>query len=153
MPNQPVTQERKLTLVSILLVEHRTLRELMGAMGRWLVDGISKEAVRERAKVLAIALDSHALREETELFDPLRARSAAARHLIEMMELVHEEARGLFEEIETAADPAGKMWTVLEMTEAHFVREEQELFPLAEQLLTPEELTPQVAFLMEGAQP
>jgi hypothetical protein len=57
-----------------------------------------------------------------------------------MMELVHQEVRDLFEEIETAADPVSRIWTILEMTEAHFVREEQELFPLAEQLLTPEEL-------------
>ena len=131
-----------LTIISILLVEHRMLRDLMEAMGQWLVAGISPEASRERAKVLAVALATHARREEAELFDPLRARSEGARHLIEMMEIVHEEARSLFEEVETATDPASKMWTILEMTEAHFVREEQELFPLAEQLLTPEELAP-----------
>lgn len=137
---QDLTDRTALNLISILLVEHRMLRDLMQAMSRWLVAEIPPDALQGRAKVLEIALDAHARREETELFEPLRSRSVGARHLIEMMELVHEEARGLFEEIETAKDPASKMWTILEMTEAHFVREEQELFPVAEQLLAPEEL-------------
>ncbi len=140
MQAQTEREQTGLTIISILLVEHRMLRELMEAMGQWLVAGISPEAVQERAKVLAVALDTHARREESELFDPLRARSQTAHHLIDMMEIVHVEVRDLFEEIETAADPASKMWTILEMTEAHFVREEQEVFPFAEQLLTPEQL-------------
>ncbi len=135
------------SIISILLVEHRMLRELMQAMSEWLVAGLSPEAVRERARVLAVALDTHAGREEQELFNPLGRRSDTARHLIDMMELVHDEVRSLFEEIESAPDPASKMWTVLEMTEAHFVREEQELFPLAETLLAPEELERQETML------
>ncbi len=140
MQAQTMTEQRELTVISVMLVEHRTLRELMEAMSRWLVAGISPEAVRERGRVLAVALDTHAQREEEQVFGPLIAHSEVARHLVEMMEVVHEEVRSLFEEIETAEDPASKMWTIVEMTEAHFVREEQEVFPLAEQLLTPEEL-------------
>ncbi len=132
-----------LSTISILLVEHRMLRELMGAMSDWLAAGLAPDAVRERALVLAVALNAHAGREEEELFNPLGARSDTARHLIDMMELVHDEVRSLFEEIETDPDPTSKMWTILEMTEAHFVREEQELFPLAEILLTTEELAQQ----------
>ncbi len=137
MQAQNAIEQTNINIISILLVEHRMLRELMEAMGRWLVAGIPAEAIRERGQVLAVALDSHAVREEAELFDLLRTRSGTARHLIDMMEIVHEEVRNLFEEIETAVDPVSKMWTILEMTEAHFIREEQELFPLAEQLLGP----------------
>ncbi len=140
MQTQTVSEQTELTIISILLVEHRMLRELMEAMGQGLVAGISPEAAQERAKMLDVALDTHARREEQELFDPLRSRSEGARHLIDMMEIVHEEVRSLFEEIESAPDPASKLWTILEMTDAHFVREEQEVFPLAEQLLTPEQL-------------
>ncbi len=133
-------QQTELTIISILLVEHRMLREIMQAMSGWIIAGVSSTALQERAQVIAIALDTHARREEKELFNSLCSRSVTARHLVDMMELVHQEVRDLFEEIETAADPVSRMWTILEMTEAHFVREEQELFPLAEQLLTPEEL-------------
>ncbi len=130
----------ELTIVSILLVEHRMLREMMEAMSDWIMSGISIRAMQERAHVISVALDTHARREEQELFNMLSSRSPAARHLVDMMELVHQEVRDLFEEIETASDPVSRMWTILEMTEAHFVREEQEVFPLAEQLLTAQEL-------------
>ncbi|OQY83062.1 MAG: hypothetical protein B6D41_17530 [Chloroflexi bacterium UTCFX4] len=134
---EPTTE---LTIVSILLVEHRMLREIMHAMSDWLGAGISIAAMQERARVIAVALDAHALREEQELFNTLSARSPGARHLVDMMELVHQEVRDLFEELETATEPVSRMWTILEMTEAHFVREEQEVFPLAEHLLSPQEL-------------
>jgi hemerythrin-like domain-containing protein len=127
-------------ITDLLLIEHRLLRELMAAMNNWLLANTAPEALRERAAVLAVALDVHARREEEQLFAPLRARSEGARHLVEMMELVHDEARSLFEEIETEKDPKGKLWTILEMTEAHFMREEQEVFPLAESLLEPADL-------------
>ncbi|RIK25909.1 MAG: hypothetical protein DCC52_10785 [Chloroflexi bacterium] len=148
--HKPLTE---LTIISILLVEHRTLRELMEAMSQWLIAGISTQAKRERAAVLSVALDAHARREEEELFKSLRARSVTARHLVEMMELVHDEVRDLFDEVQTDADPTSKLWTVLEMTEAHFVREEQEVFPLAEQLLAREELARQeISIAEKGAQ-
>ncbi len=131
--------EDTIDVIAMLLIEHRMLRELMEAMGSWLVAGLGEQGVRERAAVLAFALDVHAKREEQQLFMPLRSRSATARHLIEMMELVHDEVRELYEEIRTVPDPAGKLWTIIEMTAAHFVREEQELFPLAETVLTPAE--------------
>ncbi len=137
---QPTIERENLAITSILLVEHRLLRELMTAMNGWLVGNVPAEVLRERAAVLAVALDVHAKREEDQLFASLRALSDAARHLVEMMELVHDEVRSLFEEVETASDPKGRLWTILEMTEAHFVREEQEVFPFAETLLEPQEL-------------
>lgn len=140
MPEQIKETGTGLTIISILLVEHRMLRELLQAMSDWLSAGLAVPALQERAHVIAVALDAHARREEQELFAPFCSRSPTARHLVDMMELVHQEVRDLFDEIETAADPIGRMWTILELTEAHFVREEQELFPLAEQLLSPQEL-------------
>lgn len=140
MPEQVKETKAELTIISILLVEHRMLREMMQAMSDWLAAGLSIAALQERARVIVIALDAHARREEQELFNMLAARSPTARHLVDMMELVHQEVRDLFAEIETAADPLKRMWTILELTETHFVREEQEVFPLAEQLLVPQEL-------------
>lgn len=126
---------RGLTTISVILVEHRLLRELMHAMQEALLAHAPVESLRGRAALLEVAIDRHAAREEEQLFAPLRARSETARHLIEMMEIVHDEVRGLFEEIQVEPDPISKLWTVLEMTEAHFGREENELFPLAESLL------------------
>ena len=138
-----VQNDPRLAITSILLIEHRLLRELMQAMEHALLANVPAEGLRERAVMLAIALDNHATREEEQLLTPLRARSETARHLVEMMEIVHDEVRGLFEEIQSAAEPQSKLWTILEITEAHFEREEQEVFPLARALMERVERTSQ----------
>ncbi len=128
-------------ITDILRVEHRLLRALLEAMSAWLVARTPPEVLRERAVVLAVALDDHARREEQQLFEPLRSRSEGARHLIGQMEIVHDEVRGLFEEIVVPSrDPKDRLWTILQLTEEHFVREEEAVFPLAEALLDPDEL-------------
>ena len=135
-----VTDSANLTLTEILRVEHRTLRELMAAMERWLLDHVSPDALRERAAMLEVALDTHATREEKLLFDLLRPRSETARHLVDNMVIVHDEVRGLFEQIVESADPTSDLWTVLQITEEHFNVEEKEVFPLAERLMERDEL-------------
>lgn len=135
----------RLAITSILLVEHRLLRELMRAMESALLANVPASALRERAAMLGIALDWHARREEDQLLTPLRTRSETARHLVDMMEIVHDEVRALFEEIQSDADPKSKLWTILEMTEAHFQREEQEVFPLAQLLMPVDELAQPVS--------
>ncbi len=140
-----VTDSGDLTITEILRVEHRTLRELMAAMERWLLDQVSPEALRERAATLEVALDTHATREEEWLFAPLRTRSEAARHLIENMEIVHDEVRSLFQQIAEASDPTSDLWTVLQITEEHFNIEEKDVFPMAERLMMRDELARQGA--------
>lgn len=130
----------RLAITSILLVEHRMLRELMGAMESALLANVPADALRERAAMLEIAVDRHAAREEEQLLALLRTRSETARHLVDMMEIVHDEVRALFEEIQSDPDPKSKLWTILEMTEAHFQREEREVFPLARSLMPADEL-------------
>lgn len=72
-----VRDSANLTITEILRVEHRTLRELM-AVERWLLAGVSPNALRERAAMLEVALNTHATREEELLFASLRARSDTA---------------------------------------------------------------------------
>lgn len=127
-------------IINILLIEHWMLRELMHALEQALLAKLPSEALRERAAKLEIALDAHARREEAQLLDPLRTRSETARHLVDMMELVHDEVRDLFAEIRMESDPTSKLWTILEMTQAHFESEERKLFPLAPELMSEEEL-------------
>ncbi len=138
--NFRVTDSANLTLTDILRVEHRTLRELMAAMERWLLDHVSPDALRERAAMLEVALDTHAAREEELLFAPLRTRSETARHLIDNMEIVHDEVRTLFEQIAESSDPTPDLWTVLQITEEHFNVEEKDVFSLAERLMPHDEL-------------
>lgn len=140
----PSLGEVKIT--TVLRVEHRLLRVMMEAMSDWLSKAPSSASaeMRERVALLAVALETHALREEKHLFAQLRPLSEQARHLVDMMEIVHDEVRGLFEEIETMANPKEHLWTVLDITETHFVREDVEVFPLADHLL-PGELLEELA--------
>ena len=127
-------------ITTVLRVEHRLLRVMMEAMSDWLstASPSASTEMRQRSALLAVALENHALREEKYLFSRLRPLSDLARHLVDMMVLVHDEVRGLFEEIETMANPKEHIWTILDLTETHFVREDEEVFPLAEQLMVPE---------------
>ncbi len=127
---------QQIRITSILLIEHRVLRDLMQAMELALLAKTSAAALRERALMLQVAIETHAAREEEQLFTPVKARSETARHLIDMMELVHAEVSDLFRQVQGETDPARTLWTILEMTAAHFDREEQQVFPLAETLLS-----------------
>jgi iron-sulfur cluster repair protein YtfE (RIC family) len=130
-----------MTITDVLRTEHRLLRTMMQALGDELAEEAPAEALRQRGIMLGIALEAHAQREEQMLFAPLRSHSATIQHLITLMEVVHDEVRTLLEEI---ADPArstrGRLWAILDLTEEHFVKEEDELFPLAELLLESETL-------------
>lgn len=127
-------------ITDVLRVEHRLLRAMMELMSQWVAGPTPADALRERATMLSTALEAHAQREEKQLFEPLRPRSETARHLVDRMELVHDEVRGLFEEIASGREPKERLWTVLDLTEAHFVREEEEVFPLAEEVIALERL-------------
>ena len=94
----------------------------MDVAAAYVTPDIDRKADAERVARRVLALDRHATREEEQLLALLRTRSERARHLVEMMEIVHDEVRGLFEEIQSDSDPKNKLWTILEMTEAHFER-------------------------------
>ena len=135
MESTPYQEQAGVAITSVLLIEHRVLRELMAEMERALLAKMSPATLRGSALMLEVALDNHATREEEQLFARVRTRSDTAQHLVEMMEIVHGEVRDLFEQVQKDADPQRNLWTILEMTAAHFGREEKELFPLAEALM------------------
>jgi len=119
-----------------LLIEHELLRKMMEAMGQWLTESVAPDKLRERAVMLEVAIDDHAVREEQQLFVPLRAYSNRARDLVNLMEVVHTEVRDLFEEVaDPARDPKERLWTILMLTDEHFNKEETAVFPMAEELM------------------
>ncbi len=123
-----------------LQIEHDLLRKMMEAMSQWLTESVPADKLRERAVMLAVAIEDHAAREEQQVFAPLRAYSNSARELVNLMELVHEEVRDLFEEVaDPARDPKERLWTILMLTDEHFSKEEVAVFPLAEQIMGTEQ--------------
>jgi hemerythrin-like domain-containing protein len=125
-------------ITDVLRVEHILLRTMMAHVSDWLTASMPPETMRERVALLNVVLETHARREEKRLFDTLRHRSDTALHLVDMMVVVHDEVRGLFEEIEAGTEPIERVWTILDLTDTHFRREDEEVFPLAEELIEPE---------------
>ena len=134
----PYAHLTSVRITDVLRVEHILLRTMMAQVSDWLAASVPPETIRERVALLNVALETHAQREEKRLFDTLRRRSDAALHLVDMMVVVHDEVRGLFKEIEAGAEPIERLWTILDLTETHFRREDKEVFPLAEELIEPE---------------
>src|SRR5512144_1902687 len=87
----------EVTITSVLRVEHRLLRVMMEAMAEWLAQAPpdASAEMRHRLSLLSLALEVHAQREERNLFPQLGPRSELARHLVDMMVIVHDEVRGL----------------------------------------------------------
>lgn len=126
-------------ITELLEVEHEFLRSLMETFSQWIAEGVAPDKLRERAAMLEIAIDDHAVREEKLLFEPLAACSTGARELIGLMEMVHVEVRDLFEQVaDPTRDPKEQLWTILMLTDEHFTKEETGVFPMAERLLDPE---------------
>ena len=123
-------------ITDALVAEHRLLRKMMDAMATWIAEGVTPDALRERAAMLAIAIDDHTTREEQQLFAPLCAAFTEAREQVDLMEVVHNEVRDLFAEVADPAHPPNEsLWTLLALTDEHFSKEENAVFPLAEHLM------------------
>ena len=124
-------------ITTALRIEHRILRTMMEAMAGWLAKAPATASIpmRERMGLLYLSLETHAQREEQHLFAQLRPLSARAQHLVDRMILVHDEVRDLFEELGGLENPKEHIWTILDLTETHFDREDEEVFPLAEELM------------------
>jgi hypothetical protein len=70
------------------------------------------------------------------------------------MEIAYDEVRGLFEEIGVSpCDLTDKLWTILQLTKEHFVKEENEVFPLAKDLIDFETLTQLAVAAQEARTP
>lgn len=141
-----VPEQGDTMITTLLKTEHRILRVLMEAMAEWLskAPDFVLDEMRGRTALLYVALEDHAQREERHLFTHLRPLSDRAQHLVDMMILVHDEVRDLFDAMGTLENPKGHIWTILDLTETHFGREENEVFPLAETLM-PKELLVELA--------
>lgn len=140
--NHPSRELGEVMITTVLRVEHRLLRDMMEDLAEWLSKASPGDSAQMRGRIslLGLALEAHAAREEQHLFAHLRPLSERAVHLVDMMVLVHDEVRGLLEEIEMEENPKEQIWTILDLTETHFVKEDEQVFPLAEELLSPETL-------------
>jgi hemerythrin-like domain-containing protein len=129
-------------ITDALLGEHGVLYGLLdhGAEGAgdW-----NLETVRANAEALVRVLKTHAHLENTLLFDALEPHFPAGMGPVAVMRTEHDEIEGAVERtLKTSDLEEGRrlLGEIRALAREHFSKEEQVLFPMAEQLLGAERL-------------
>jgi hemerythrin-like domain-containing protein len=114
-----------------LIDEHRDLMTIMAALRRALDDPDAD--LTGLLNQLETALDHHTDREESGLFNVLRQVEVPAQYM-GLFEHDHSHLVGL---IHVARSDRQRIDELLNRLESHMAREENDMFPAAEQLLGP----------------
>jgi len=123
-------------ITDAFLGEHAVLYPLLDRLER-----ADSGEVRAQAALLAAALHPHATLEDELLFDEVEPHLGSAGGPLAVMRAEHEEVKATLDALlEGRADPAPLVRRLVEVARAHFAKEEQILFPLAEDLLSAEAL-------------
>ena len=129
------------TITDALLGEHGVIYRLLDHLTN--VPFASAEDAQAKAAELASGLASHAQLEDDLLFVPMEGPLGPNGGPLAVMRMEHEEVEGTLErlarveDVEEAQTLATHLATV---AHEHFEKEEQVLFPMAEELLGDEEL-------------
>jgi hemerythrin-like domain-containing protein len=114
-----------------LIDEHRELMTIMAALRRGLDDpGVDLLGLLNQ---LETAMDHHTDREEFGLFNVLRHVEVPAQYV----GLFEHDHSHLVDLIQAARSDQQRVAELLDSLEAHMAREENDMFPAAEQLLGP----------------
>jgi len=129
-------------LVTLLVGEHASLLSLFNGLENRL-PSMSVEELRNAAEWVECLMRSHAVDEDTLLFNALPAAQRGVGDTLEAMQQEHEEQRALLAELRDAQEaPFARMHMrrLMEATREHFAVEERVLFGLAKSILGPERL-------------
>ena len=119
------------TEIDGLIDEHRDLMTIMGRLRE--ERSLSDSEVKGVLDQLQSALAHHTEREEAGLFDTLRQVEVGPQY----MDLFEHDHGHLVELIESARRDRGTVDDLIQGFEVHMLREENDMFPAAEQLLSP----------------
>ncbi len=129
-------------LTHALLGEHAVFYALFDHIERRLAAGADLVALQAIGGALTEALVSHAKLEDELLF-PTLAGTPAAEGPVSVMQEEHANIDELCADLPRAGDAADAgalLGEIIEMSRAHFAKEEHMLFPLVEQLADATEL-------------
>ena len=129
------------TVTDALAGEHGVIYALLGHLASGPFD--SAEETRAAAAELASGLATHAHIEDELLFVALEAHLGPNGGPIAVMRAEHEEVEGTLErltQVEDVHEAKALAAHLVTVAHEHFAKEEQVLFPMAEQLLSADEL-------------
>lgn len=104
----------------------------------------SIEVLRGKASLLTAALEPHARLEDELLFVTVEEEAGIGVGPVETMRAEHEAIEGVLQRAVAATEPAPAREMLLEvihLARAHFLKEEEVAFPMAEEVLGAESLT------------
>ncbi|MCC6223693.1 MAG: hemerythrin domain-containing protein [Thermoleophilia bacterium] len=128
-------------ITDALLGEHAVIYPLLDELAR--CDFETAGEARGQGRVVAAALGSHARLEDELLFDPLEQHLGTGAGPLAMMRAEHDEIEALLArlvELEELAEARTAATQVTALAREHFAKEEQVLFPMADQTLDEAEL-------------
>lgn len=131
----------ELTITAALVGEHGVIYPLLTHLEE--ASSGTAEETRAAAAMLAAGLTTHAQIEDELCFVPLEAHLGPGGGPLAVMRMEHQEVEGTLARLQqvTDAEEARALAAHLVRTARdHFAKEEQVLFPMAEQLLTGDEL-------------
>ena len=129
-------------ITEFLLGEHGVFYALFNRLEQALSDTESRDVVQELAALLDAALASHARLEDELLFAALEPRIGPMGPLA-VMRMEHDQIERLLgwaQERPDVASARRQCEDAVRVAREHFAKEEQVLFPLAEQVLSAEQL-------------
>lgn len=129
------------TITDALLGEHGVIYRLLGHLTSRPFE--SADEARAKAAELAAGLASHAQLEDDLLFVPLEGPLGPNGGPLAVMRMEHKEVEGTLERlahVEDIEEAEALAAHLVAIAHEHFEKEEQVLFPMAEELLGEDEL-------------
>lgn len=130
-------------ITEALLGEHGVFYALFDQLERAVPASATLAQVQDQAALLAAALKPHASMEDELLFTSLESHLESQSGPLAVMRAEHsgiEDALARVQEVQDLAEAQGLVLHVVQMAREHFAKEEQILFPMAEQMLGGETL-------------
>lgn len=131
-------------ITDAFLGEHGILYAMLAYLEKTVEIPQSLDVIRGKAELLDSALSSHACIEDQLLFQALEPRMGPMGPLVVMRQEHDQIEKGLariIREIQEVDQAKSLLIEVVQIALQHFAKEEQVLFPLAQQILDPQVLT------------
>lgn len=128
-------------ITDALIGEHAVIYPLLDELARCAFETAGE--ARGQARVLTAALGSHARIEDELLFDPLEQHLGSGAGPLAAMRQEHDEIEAMLARLCEIEEPVEARTTATRVTAVardHFAKEEQVLFPMADQVLDETEL-------------
>ena len=123
-------------------IEHRVFLRQIDRLAEAQRRGAPPPERRAMVALLGEVLEEHARIEDEILFPALESHLGRQAGPLAVMDAEHEEIRHLLAEVAQGDDDVDAMVSrFIDLAREHFAKEDQVLFPLAEQLLGEERLT------------